>query len=317
MLREAAGETERMDLLDIKAASENVVDLWKKHVQPAVDRWLKESQSFVADTIQSFRDEDARKMVESVRGAIDPMVRDATQNVLDQVKDRAPGIGETLVAGAESRVNGIVNGSIRTTFAEARATLAKESPLIQGIERTVGKVNQTIDHAKGLIPRLRELTGLNDPDASKKTMQGLKDAAQDLKEFVTKANSLVPEIAVVLREYHAEKERERDFNWRVVLGSTAAGLLLVTFAYALYLKFGLKMTPVRAISLFWLGVSTPIIVLNLKSLATIWWRARKHQMLSEVHRHIFVFKNIANLVVLLVLVAANLVLNLWLARPSP
>jgi len=284
--------------------------------------WTEGTKSFVTDRLNRFRDHDAKKIVENVREAIDPMVHDAGKAILKLVEDRASGIGDNLVAGAQRRVDEIVNRSIKTTLSDTRALLAKESPLVAGIERAADKVsvlstniNLTIERAHSLVPQLRDMAGFNDQDAAKKTMDDIKRATQNLKEFVVGGNSLIPQLNEVLKEWHAEKERERNFNWRVVLGNTAAGLLFVTFAYAVYLKLGWKVTPVRAISLFWLGISVPIMLLNIRSLVTVWATARKQKMESEVHRHILGFKNVVNLVVLLVLVAGNLILNLWLADP--
>ncbi|MGB8298489.1 MAG: hypothetical protein WCG85_23945 [Polyangia bacterium] len=270
-------------------------------------------------TIERFRDHDAKKMVESVGEAIHPIVSDAGKTIIKQVEDGASAIGGKLVAGAQEKVDVIVERSIRTTLREASALLAKESPLVTGVERAVEKtdqvlanVNQTIERAHRLVPHLRDLAGLNEPDKAKQTMEDIKKTTQNLKAFVEGATNLIPQLNEVLKEWHAEKERERQFNWRVVLGNTAAGLLFVTFAYAIYLKLGWKVTPVRAISLFWLGISIPIMLHNIRSVLSVWKAARAQNLASEVHAQVFNLKSATSVVVFMVLVAGNLLLNLWL-----
>lgn len=294
-------------------------EFWNETAKPAVDHWIRGTKTYMSGTLDRIRDNDAKKIVEDARDVVAPMIRDAGTDILKQVKDNASGIGERLVAGAEKGVNTIIERSVKTTIADARTLLSKESPLVAGMERAIekadrvaGNVTQAIERAQNLVPHLRKLTGIDDPAVAKGTMESFKKTTQDLKEMVLNANRLLPQVNVVLKEWHAEKERERQFNWRVVLGSTAAGLLLVTFAYAVYLKLGLRVTPIRAISLFWLGISVPIIVVNLWAFGVLWKTARDEGMASEVYKRIFTFKNAAKFVVLIVLVAANLILNLWL-----
>lgn len=347
-------------------------DFWNNNAKPALDKRLNDLKAFfkawtadmksyvsrtletyVTGTIERFRDNDAKKIVENVREAIDPMVAAAGSTILKQwqegaskigdqllagaeqriaatvdrsvqvtlkrTEESASKIGDQLLAGAQKRVDLIVDHSIRTTLEDAKTLLANESPLIAGIERVfmkadkiLGDLNQTIERGQKLLPHLRELAGLNDPLSAKQTMDGIRETTQNLKIFVGGANSLIPQLNVVLKEWHAERERERQFNWRVVLGNTAFGLLVVTFVYAVYLKIGWKVTPVRAISLFWLGISIPIMLLNVRSLWVVWRAARDARLESEVHRRIFEGRNIVSALVLVLLIAANLILNFWL-----
>jgi hypothetical protein len=309
---------------------ENAKKFWETTARPTVDHWLEDVKRFARDgtegtkayingTLDRIRDRDAKKIVENARDVLAPMIRDSSVDILKQVEKRSGAIGEGLLSGAQKKIEAIVDQSVRTTISETRTLLATESPVleravrvVEGADKVVANIKDTIERAQNLMPHLRKIAGVDNPDVAQKTMNSFRETTQKLKEMVEGGNRLLPKVNEFLKEWHAEKERERQFHWRVVLGSTAAGLLLATFAYAVYLKLGWKMTPVRAISLFWLGISVPIMVVDLWALGVMWKRAREEGLEGEMHKRIFAFENAPKFVVLIVLVAANLILNLWL-----
>jgi hypothetical protein len=305
------------------AVQVNVDEILKK-LAPAVQASADEILKKLAPAVQASLDDVIKKMTPAVQINVDHVLGKSTpviQANVDEILRKLAVFSEdvvkrSIVDKSLNELDPIIQRNVDQVLSKLSAFLSSEYAFLKGLERSgtlvqkvIEDISGAMDRAHTLIPVLREMVGADADTTSRDTMKSVIETTRNLRDFIEGANSLLPQLNVTLREWHEAKEREHTFGWRVLAGSTTAGLLFASFVYAIYLKVGLTVTPLRAISLFWVGISIPVMFLNARTLFDVWIKARRSRLQGELYSQLFGSANISRMIVLAVLILANAILN--------